>query len=54
MIETSLFPYENFLYRLSFKDKKNTTVCWFESEDHRKNYIKRHGLTIREIVTQNG
>jgi hypothetical protein len=54
MIETSLFPYENYLYRLSFRDKKNTTVCWFESEEHRKSHIKRYNLKAKDIVTQNG
>jgi hypothetical protein len=50
MIDTSLFPYENFDYRLAFNDKKNTTVCWFECQQHLDSYIKRYSLTPKDFI----
>ena len=49
MIETSLFPYEKFGYRLEFGEKKNTTICWFECEEHLQKYLERYKLDKRTI-----
>jgi len=49
MIETSLFPYGNFPYRLEFGEKKNLTVCWFECEEHLQKYLTRYKLDKRTI-----
>ena len=49
MIDTSLFPYENHPYRLEFGEKKNTTVCWFECQEHLDKYLERYRLDKRTI-----
>ena len=49
MISTELFPYEKFGYRLEFGEKKNTTVCWFECEEHLQKYLERYKLDKRTI-----
>ena len=49
MIDTSLFPYENFAIRLEFGEKKNITVCWFECEEHLQKYLERYRLDKRTI-----
>jgi hypothetical protein len=50
MIDTSLFPYENFPFRLSYNDKKNTTICWFECQQHLDSYINRSKLNIKDFI----
>jgi hypothetical protein len=52
MIDTSLFPYQNYPYRLEFGEKKNLTICWFEHEQHLKKYIERHKLKTKDIQVQ--
>jgi hypothetical protein len=47
MISTELFPYEKFGYRLEFGEKKNTTVCWFECQEHLDKYLERYKLDKR-------
>ena len=49
MIDTNLFPYQNFPYRLQFGEKKNLTVCWFECEEHLQKYLTRYKLDKRTI-----
>lgn len=49
MIDTSLFPYEKFGYRLEFGEKKNSTVCWFECQEHLDKYLERYKLDKRTI-----
>ena len=49
MIDTSLFPYEKFGYRLEFGEKKNTTICWFECQEHLDKYVERYKLDKRTI-----
>jgi len=49
VIDTSLFPYEKFGFRLEFGEKKNTTVCWFECQEHLDKYLERYKLDKRTI-----
>lgn len=49
MIDTSLFPYESFGYRLQFGENKNTTVCWFECQEHLDKYLERYRLDKRTV-----
>jgi hypothetical protein len=49
MIETSLFPYDKFPYRLEFGEKKNNTICWFECEEHLQKYLERYKLDKRTL-----
>jgi hypothetical protein len=44
MISTELFPYEKFGYRLEFGEGKNSTICWFECEEHLQKYLERYRL----------
>ena len=49
MINTELFPYEKFGYRLEFGEKKNTTICYFECKEHLDKYLERYKLDKRTI-----
>jgi len=49
MIDTELFPYEKFGFRLEFGEKKNTTVCWFECQEHLDKYLERYKMDKRTI-----
>jgi hypothetical protein len=49
MISTELFPYDKFGFRLEFGEKKNTTVCWFECQEHLDKYLERYRLDKRTI-----
>ena len=47
VIDNSLFPYDKFGFRLEFGEKKNTTVCWFECQEHLDKYLERYKLDKR-------
>ena len=49
MISTELFPYEKFAFRLEFGEKKNSTICWFECQEHLDKYLERYKLDKRTI-----
>ena len=44
MTDTSLFPYETFPIRLEFGEKKNTTICHFQCQEHLDKYLERYKL----------
>jgi len=49
MISTNLFPYDKFGFRLEFGEKKNSTICWFECQEHLDKYLERSKLDKRTI-----
>ena len=49
MISTDLFPYETFPIRLEFGEKKNTTICHFQCQEHLDKYLERSKLDKRTI-----
>jgi len=49
MISTDLFPYEKFAFRLEFGEGKNSTICWFECQEHLDKYRERYRLDKRTI-----
>ena len=49
MINTELFPYETFPIRLEFGEKKNTTICHFQCQEHLDKYLERYKLDKRTI-----
>jgi hypothetical protein len=49
MIDTSLFPYDTFPIRLEFGEKKNTTICHFQCQEHLDKYLERYRLDIKTI-----
>jgi hypothetical protein len=49
VINTSLFPYESFPIRLEFGEKKNTTICHFQCQEHLDKYLERYKLDKRTI-----
>ena len=49
MISTELFPYETFPIRLEFGEKKNTTICHFQCDEHLQKYLERYKLDKRTI-----
>ena len=49
MISTELFPYETFPIRLEFGEKKNTTVSYFQCQEHLDKYLERYKLDKKTI-----
>jgi hypothetical protein len=49
VISTELFPYETFPIRLEFGEKKNTTVSYFQCQEHLDKYLERYKLDKRTI-----
>jgi hypothetical protein len=49
MISTELFPYDKFGFRLEFGEGKNTTICWFECQEHLDKHLERYKLDKRTI-----
>jgi hypothetical protein len=49
VISTELFPYETFPIRLEFGEKKNTTICHFQCDEHLQKYLERYKLDKRTI-----
>ena len=43
------FPYDQFPWKLVYKDGKETKKCYFECEAHRKKYIDRYKLKKKNI-----
>jgi hypothetical protein len=41
---SELFPYETFPIRLEFGENKNTTICYFQCQEHIDKYLERHKL----------
>ena len=49
MISTELFPYETFPIRIEFGEKKNTTICHFQCQEHLDKYLERYKLDKKTI-----
>ena len=49
VISTELFPYDKFGFRLEFGEKKNSTVCYFECQEHLDKYLERYRLDKRTV-----
>jgi hypothetical protein len=49
LISTELFPYETFPIRIEFGEKKNTTICHFQCQEHLDKYLERYKLDKRTI-----
>jgi len=49
MIDISLFPYDTFPIRLEFGEKKNTTICYFQCQEHLDKYLERYKLDTKTI-----
>jgi hypothetical protein len=49
MISSELFPYETFPIRIEFGEKKNTTICHFQCQEHLDKYLERYKLDKRTI-----
>lgn len=47
MIETSLFPYENFPVRLHQKEENKT--CWFKDDYDLQKYLIRHKIDKKTL-----
>jgi len=48
MDNTEEFPYDQFPYKLVYKDGKETRKCYFQTEDHRKKHIDRCKLKKKD------
>lgn len=43
------FPFDDFPWKLVYKDGDNTHKCYFQSEDHRRKHIERYKLKNKDI-----
>ena len=43
------FPFDQFPWKLVYKDGSETRKCYFESESHRQKHIDRYKLKKKEI-----
>lgn len=48
-----MYPYNEFPYRLEYRDGNEDKVCYFQYEDHRNKHIKRHGLKKNQYFLDN-
>ena len=44
------FPYDEFPWKLIYKDRTEKRTCYFQCEEHRKKHITRYNLTKKEIL----
>jgi hypothetical protein len=43
------FPFDQFPWKLVYKDGNETRKCYFESESHRQKHIDRYKLKKKDI-----
>ena len=44
------FPYDEFAWKLIYKDRTEKRTCYFQCEEHRKKHIARYKLTKKDIL----
>jgi hypothetical protein len=44
-----IFPYETFPIKLQVKEGKNTTVCFFQCDEHLQKHLERYKLDNKDI-----
>ena len=44
------FPYDEFPWKLIYKDRTEKRTCYFQCEEHRKKHITRYKLTKKDIL----
>ena len=44
------FPYDEFPWKLIYKDRTEKRTCYFQCEEHRKKHITRYKLSKKEIL----
>ena len=49
MTNPEQFPYETFPIKLQVKEGKNTTVCFFQCDEHLQKHLERYKLDKKDI-----
>ena len=44
------FPYDEFPWKLIYKDRTEKRTCYFQCEEHRKKHVSRYNLTKKDIL----
>ena len=44
------FPYDEFPWKLIYKDRSEKRTCYFQCEEHRKKHVTRYNLTKKDIL----
>ena len=44
------FPYDEFPWKLIYKDRTEKRTCYFQCEEHRKKHITRYKLAKKDIL----
>lgn len=47
--QTVEFPYEKFIYKLQYKEGKESRVCFFECKEHLDKYLIRYKLKKKDV-----
>lgn len=50
--EKEEFPYDEFPWKLTYKDGKETRKCFFQCEEHMKKQIQRSKLKKNQFTAQ--
>lgn len=45
------FPYDQFPWKLTYKDGKEKRTCYFQTESHMKKHIERSNLKKKEYTS---
>ena len=43
------FPFDDFPWKLVYKDRGETRKCYFQTEEHRKQHITKYKLKKKDI-----
>ena len=44
------FPYDEFPWKLIYKDRTEKRTCYFQCEEHRKKHVTRYKLSKKDIL----
>ena len=49
MDHTEEFPFDDFPWKLVYKDRNETRKCYFQTEEHRKQHMVKYKLKKKDV-----
>lgn len=49
MDHTEEFPFDDFPWKLVYKDRGETRKCYFQTEEHRKQHMEKYKLKKKDV-----
>lgn len=49
MDHTEEFPFDDFPWKLIYKDRGETRKCYFQTEEHRKQHMEKYKLKKKDV-----